>query len=152
MITPSEYHDALPAVYPLALSTGAMFLSNMAMSGELYYERSARSSLPTVGVAVISLVLAVLILPRVDYRFSAVFTLVAYVLLAIFNSLTLERMSGARIVDIKKTLLSFLGAAAYAALLLALRGVFISRLLLALPLFPPILALGMRVWREVRER
>lgn len=151
IITPVEYHDALPAVYPLALSTGAMFLSNMAMSGELYYERSARSSLPTVGVALISLLLAVLILPRVDYRFSAVFTLVAYVLLAIFNSLTLEKMSGAEIVDIKKTLIGFLAAAAYASLLLLFRDVFISRLLLAIPLFPPILALGVRVWREVKE-
>lgn len=151
IITPVEYHDALGAVYPLALSTGAIFISNMTMTAETYYERSARSSLPTVAVAILSIVLGVSVLPRVDYRLAAVFTLVAYVLLAALNSLTLEKMSGERIIELKRLIFGFLGAAAYAVLLFLLRDVFISRILLALPLFPPILALGVKVWREVRE-
>ncbi len=151
IITPSEYHDALPAVYPLALSTGAMFLSNMAMAGEMYYEKSGRSSIPTVAVAALSLLSALLILPRVDYRFSALFTLIAYVLLAVTSALSFKRMSGEDIIDVSGTLLIFLAAAAYAALLLVFRNVFISRVLLALPLFPPILVLGRKIWREVRE-
>ena len=151
IITPAEYHDALPAVYPLALSTGAMFLSNMALAGETYYERSGRSSIPTVAVAAISISAAILILPHVDYRFSALFTLISYVLLAVASSLSFKRMSGEELIDLRGVLLILLAAAAYATLLLIFREVLLSRIILSLPLFPLILALGKRIWREVKE-
>lgn len=151
IITPPDYHDALPAVYPLMLSTVAMFVSNVSMSGGMYYERNARASLPTVLVAIISALAAVLLLPGLDYRWAGVFTLLGYTLLALLNSATFHHLSGERIVDGGVCLGALALGALYAAILYLLRGVLALRLLLAVAILPLLFNTGRRVWRGIKE-
>ncbi len=151
VISPPEYHDALPAVYPLALSVGAMFISASIMSAETYYEKSVHSALPTVAVAAVSSAVAILVLPLVDYRFSALFTLASYLSLAVLNAITFKRLAGNSIIDLKRFSLLFSLSIFYAALIFLLRGVLLSRVLLAIPLLPPLFVIARRVWRQVRE-
>lgn len=151
VITPPEYNDALPTVYPLALSVSAIFLSNVISSAEAYYERSARVALPTVLTAVASVGVAVIILPTVDYRLCALFTLGAYLMLVSLSSLTFKKISGERIVDGKKCALLFAFGVFYASLMFIFRSVLISRVLLAIPLFPTLYSLTKRVYGEIRE-
>ena len=151
IITPPEYKDALPTVYPLALSVSAMFMSSAITSAEVYYERSARLSLPTVITAVLSTSLALIILPGADYRLSSLFTLASYILLAILSAATFKKISGEEIVDGKKCALIFAFGGLYALLLFAFRDVLISRILLSLPIIPLLYSLIRRVYSEIRE-
>ena len=151
VLTPAEYADALPTVYPLALSVSAMFLVSALTSAEAYYERSLRSSLPTVVTAAASLGLAVIILPRADYRISALFTLGAYLLLVLLSVLNLKKISGKSIIDSRKCALIFAFCTLYALILFAFRGVLISRVLLAIPIVPFSLSLAGRIFAEIRE-
>ena len=151
VITTSEYRDALPTVYPLALSVPAMLLSGLEKSAESYYERGIKSSLPTVVTAGISAVCAILILPRADYRLSALFTLGAYLILSTLSAMTFKKISGEHLVIPRKCILLFAFTAAYGVLLFAMRDVFISRLLLIIPLVPLLLNVASRVLKMIRE-
>ena len=61
IVAPPEYHDCLFAVYPLALSVIPTFLSNAIVAGEMYFERSAATSLPTVVAAIVTVALTTLL-------------------------------------------------------------------------------------------
>lgn len=151
IITPPEYSDALPTVYPLALSVSAIFLSNLISSAEAYYERSARSALPTVVTAAASVSAAIIILPGADYRISAVFTLAAYLMLAALSAATFKKISGESIIDARKCSLIFAFGIFYAFLMFIFRGVLISRVLLAIPILPALYLASRRVFSQIRE-
>jgi O-antigen/teichoic acid export membrane protein len=151
IITPPEYSDALPTVYPLALSVAAMYLSNTLSCAEAYYERSARASLPTVMTAVLSVAMAVIVLPNVDYRLSALFTLAAYIVLVTLSGATLRKISGESIVDGAKCTLIFAFGAFYALLMFLFRKVLMSRILLIIPIFPLLYSLAKKVYAQIRE-
>lgn len=151
ILTPREFHSALPAVYPLALSVIPTFLSGAMTAGEMYYEKSGITALPSIIAAVISTGLSFFILPRIDYRFSAVFTLISYVALAVFATLIFKRMSGERPIHEGKSITVFLLTSAYAALLLLFHNVLASRILLAIPIIPAIFVLGKKIYKEIRE-
>lgn len=152
VITPPEYSDALPCVYPLALSVSLLFLSNAIMSAEVYYEKSARSSVPTVITAIASILAALLILPRIDYRFSALFTLGAYIILVSLSALVFKNISGESIISTKKCTLLFAFSAAYALILFLTREALFARIALVLPLIPFLFIVSRRLWREIKER
>lgn len=151
IVTPPEYHECLPAVYPMALSVIPMFLSSAITSGQMYFERSGVSSLPAVLSAIVSVALSLLLLPRVDYRFAAVTVLLSYLLMAVLNSLIFKRLSGEYPIYVKKTAFTLVITVLYAILLLLLRGVLLSRLLLALPLLPMLAVCAKNAWCEIRE-
>ncbi len=151
IITPPEYHGALIAVYPLALSAVPMFLSSITVQGEMYYERGTMSSLPSVIAAAVSAVLAFAVIPRADYRFAAVFALLSYIILFFLNALIFKRLSGEYPVKLKATVITFALAAVYAALLCALRDKTLVRIVLAIPLIPILLTVGVKVFSRVRE-
>lgn len=151
VITPPEYADALPTVYPLTLTVPLMLLSNSIIAAEAYYERRAAASLPTVLTALLSGLAALLILPRVDYRFSALFTLGAYLLLLSLSHLTYRKISGNSILDIRKCILLFAFGGIYAILAFALREVLISRIILVTPILPLVILLGRKVYKRIKE-
>ena len=151
ILTPKDFHSALPAVYPLALTVIPTFLAGALTSGEMYYEKSGITALPSIIAAVISTVLSLFLLPRIDYRFAGVFALVAYVALAIFGTLIFKRMSGETPIHAKRTATAFSLVIAYAFVLFLFRGVIASRILLAIPLIPAILVLGRKIYTEIRE-
>lgn len=151
VITPPEYSDALPTVYPLALSVSLMFLSGSIISAEAYYERSSRSSLPTVLTAFFSLGAALIVLPRSDYRLSAIFTLAAYVLLVALSHMNFKKMSGECIINTQKCTLLFAFGASYAGVMFIFKEVLMSRVLLAIPILPIAYLLGKRIWQIIKE-
>ena len=151
IIAPPEYHECLFAVYPLALSVVPSFLSSAVVSGELYYERSGVTSIPTVVAGVLAVVLTLRLSPIIDYRLVAVFVPVAYLVSCFLNCYIFRRMSGEAPVNLPRFLLVYLFAVGYAMLSFSLRGYFIFRMLLVVPLLFPLYKIGRRIYGEVRE-
>ena len=152
IITPSEYHGCLIAVYPLSLSAIPTFLSGVVTQGAMYYERSSVSAIPSVCAAVISTVLSLAVLPRVDWRFVSLFVLLSYLILFILNSLTFKKLSGEYPIDMKKTAATYLLCVVYASFLLLLKDYPLARAIAAIPLIPPLVTLGIRAYGEIKER
>ena len=151
IVTPPEYYECLPAVFPLALSVVPTFLSQAVVSGEMYFERSVISSLPTVVSAVIGSLLTVFLLPRLDYRFVSVFVLLSYATMCALNCVIFKKMSGERPIYTTKTALVLLLTALYAALLLSLREYTVIRIIAVLPVLPPLFSVGRELWVKVKE-
>ena len=151
IITPPEFHSALPAVYPLELSVIPMFLSGALVSCEMYYEKSATSAIPSIICAALSTLLSLTVLPRVDYRFVSIFVLASYLLLSFLNTLTFKKLSGDTPLHVRKSAVSFALTIGYAALLFLFRDVFLSRAVLVLPLLPTGFVLGRDIWTRIRE-
>ena len=151
LISPSEYQDVLPAVFPLALTILPIFLSNAIVSCEAYYERSARTSIPSVITAVICCVLSYLVVPRIDYRYSGLIILGSYILLLVLNSLAFRSLSGEAPLYARKTALISLFVLSYASLIFFLRSVFASRIILLLPLIPMLIYNLVIAYRRVKE-
>ena len=146
-----SYRSALPAVYPISLSVIPSFISGALMSGSLYFDKSTLASLPAIGAACISGALSFLLLPIIDYRYFAVFLLASYTILAALNIVTFSKMAKSTPIHTRKTLIIFLATCGYAALLFALRGVIVSRFILALPLVPIIFNVAIKAFREIKE-
>ena len=145
------YHAALPAVYPVALSVIPTFLSGALMSGLVYYERSALSSVPAVIAACVSAVLTLTLLPYTDYRYAALFSLVAYITLAVMNVLVFTKTAGKSPVAVRSTLTTFILSCGYAALLYALRDALPVRILLAIPPAVLLLYVSKEAYERIKE-
>ena len=152
IITPPEYHECMIAVYPLLLLAIPMFLSGVISQGEIYYERSGISMLPSVAAALVSTVLSLAVLPRTDYRFAALFVLLSYLTLLVLNSLIFRRLSGEYPIDIKNTALTYLVCILYAVILLLLKDYTLARVIAAIPLLPPLITVGIRAYGEIKEK
>ena len=151
LLTPEAFHSSLPAIYPLELAVIPIFLSNAVMSAQMFYEKSGRSALPSVITAIVSSALSIILLPLVDYRFTSVFVLLSYILLAILNVLTFKKLSGSNLINTKGTVLTFVSTTLYAALLFLFRDVLISRVLLAIPIIPTAIVIAKQVLKKIRE-
>lgn len=151
IITPEEYHASLLAVYPLALTCVPTFLSNVTVQGEMYYEKSAISSLPSVIAALVNGVLAFTVLPHLDYRAVSIFTLISYIVLLVLNLFIFKRLSGEMPIDIKRCGRVYLLTLGFALILFALRGSVTARIALAIPLFPILVTLGIKVYDRIKE-
>ena len=152
IITTPEYREALPTVYPLALAAPLMLPSGLSRSADSFYERGARSALPTLTAASVSVLAALSILPHVDYRLSPLFTLAAYGILAILSVLSFKKSSGNPLVNAPKCTLTFAFCLFYGALLFALRDVLILRVILIVPLIPSAIGLAREVLAIIREK
>ena len=151
ILTPSVFHASLPGIYPLEIAVIPMFLSNALMSAGMYYERSGLSGTPSIIAATVSTILAIAVLPHLDYRFAGVFVLVSYLLLAVLNALVFKRLSGTTPIYVKKSLSVFALTIGYAVLLFLFRNVLISRIILTLPLIPLLFTLGKQIISDIRE-
>ena len=151
IVCPPEYHDALFAVYPLALSVIPTFLSNAIASGEMYFERSAVTSVPTVISAVLCVGLTLLLIPYTDYRLTAVLLLAAYLVMCALNCVLFRRLSGQRPLYYGRTALLLVGAVVYAGLIFLLRDSFAARVALALPLIVLLIPVGRALYEKVKE-
>ena len=152
VLTPPAFHSVLVAVFPLALSVIPIFLSNALTSAQMYFEKSYITAPPSLVSAAVSITLAVFLLPKVDYRFAAVFVLISYLILAALNTLVYKRLSGELPINVKPTLIAFLLTALYSVPLLLFRGVILSRIVLALPLLPVLYILGKQAYEKIKER
>ncbi len=151
IIAPPEYQECLFAVYPLALSVVPTFLSNAIVSGEMYFERSGMTSLPTVAAAVLTVTLTVFFSPFIDYRLIAVFLPIAYILMCALNCLIFKKMSGQVPILGGKTILIYSLTVGYAFLIFAFRNSFSIRLLLVSPLLLPLFFAAKEIFLTIRE-
>ncbi len=152
ILTTEAFYSALPAVYPLALSVIPIFLSNAIISAEMYFEKSAITALPAIVSATICIALSIFALPRIDYRFASVFILVSYLFLTVLLALVYRRLSGEFPLKIKSSLTVFGLVLGYAALLFLLRDVFLSRVILTLPLLPALFITAKGVLPIIKEK
>jgi len=95
--------------------------------------------------------LALLILPRVDYRFAGLFVLISYLLLATLNTIVFRRLSDELPIKVKQTLTVFALTALYSIPLFLFRNVILSRIILALPLLPIGFILAKEAYSKVME-
>ena len=151
LISPVEYQDVLPAVFPLALTIVPIFLSNAIVSCEAYYERSARTSVPSLITAIICCVLSYIIVPIIDYRYSGLIILGSYILLLVLNAITFSSLSGERPLYVRKSALISISVALYSALIFILRSVLASRIILLIPLIPILIYNLVIAYRSVKE-
>lgn len=145
------FRSALPSVYPLEIAVIFSFLSGAIISACAYYEKGALTSISSIVTATVSVILAFLVLPRVDYRFAGIFALVSYLAMTLLSSLIFKRLSGEYPISIRKTAVTFLLTAAYSIILFAFRGVIISRIFLALPILALLLLSAKEIYLTVRE-
>ena len=151
IMTPAEYGDALPTVYPLALSVTAMFISGAISAAEAYYEKSIRASLPTVITALVTVAVTSLLLPGLDYRISSLFTLGAYIILVLLSALTFKSISGKSIIDLDKCTLLLSLSILFASILFVLSDRLALRIILSLPLIPLLLFLLYKTYKRIKE-
>ena len=145
------FRDALPSVYPLELAALLSFLSGVIMSACAYFERGAISSLSSVLAAAVSISLAFLVLPSVDYRLAGVFALVSYLAMTVISSFIFKKLSGEFPIDVRKSAIIFLLTMAYACVLYALSDVIVSRIFLALPILALLLMSAKELYVKTKE-
>ena len=145
------FRDALVSVYPIEIAAILSFLSGAVMGASAYFERGGLTSLASVSAALVSIALAFLLLPRVDYRFAGLFSLLSYLTMLTVSSFIFKRMSGEFPIHMKKSAVIILLTAAYAAVLYAMRGVIISRIFLALPILALLLLSSKEVYVMIKE-
>lgn len=152
LLTPREYHDCLIAVYPLSLSMIPSFLSSVLTQGEMYYSKNAIMNLPTITAAALGTLLSVFLLPRLDYRFAALFVLLSYVTMLVINVFIFKRIAGELPIYPEQTALIFALSMLYASILSALSDSLPARIIFALPIIPLLISEGWRGYSLVREK
>lgn len=151
IIVPEEYRPALLAVYPLALTCVPTFLSNIILQGEMYYERSAISSIPSVIAAAVNGILVFLFLPHADFRAAGIFTLLSYIILLTLNLFVFKRLSGEYPIELKRSARNFGIALLFALVLFFARGSAAIRLALGISLLPVLASYGIKAYDKIRE-
>ena len=109
------------------------------------------TAIPSIASATVSVLLAFLVLPKVDYRLAGVFALVCYSVMTLLAALVFKRLSGEYPVNLKKSSGILLLTIAYATILFMFRGVILSRIFLSLPLVPLLLFCARDIWVKIRE-
>ncbi|MBR2343849.1 MAG: lipopolysaccharide biosynthesis protein [Clostridia bacterium] len=151
LITTAEYRDTLPAIYPLLLTTIPIFLSGAFTSGAMYYEKNAASSLYGVMAALIATALSLILLPYFHYTAAGIFALVAYLALAALGAVGFRRLSGVYPISPPRALSVISLSLLLAALLYALRGIVISRLLFGLAFLLLLAGTAKKIYARIRE-
>ena len=145
------FRSGLPAIYPLEIAAILSFLSGAVMSACAYYERGGISSLASIIAASVSVILAFLVLPRVDFRLAGIFALLSYAVMVLMSSLVFKRLSGEYPINIRKSAVILVFTLAYAAILFAFRGFIISRFFLSLPILALLLTTMKDIYFKVKE-
>ena len=151
VIAPSGYRDVLPAVYPLIYSTLPMFLCAAVTSGQTFFEKGFRISLPALASPLPAVGFCVFVLPRLDFRAASFAILASYLLLLCLEIFSFKSLAGESALWGKKTALCMLIAAGYTLLLFALRDNLAVRLVATLP---PLLLLpkpALELFRRIKE-
>ena len=151
IVAPAEYRDCHFAVYPLALSVLPSFLSSAVVAGEMYFERSGMTSLPTVAAAAVTVILTLALSPFTDYRAVAIFVPVAYVITCALNCLVFKKISGETPIFIRRSAFYYALTVLYAFLLFAFRGSVAMRAILILPLIFPLFHTARRLYSIIKE-
>ena len=151
ILTPPEYRDVLPAVYPLIIASIFFFISQTAMSAEMYYERPMRAAFPTVLVAFVTVATAILFIPEMDYRLTSLITLGAYIMTTLLNLANFKSVSGEKMLHGLPLVRDLLFLVVFVTISFFFRDVWLSRLLFALALLPVVINNGYQVYKIIKE-
>ena len=151
LLATEDFRSALPSVYPLEIAAIASFISGAIMSGCAYYERGFFSSLPAIASALLSVILSFTILPKIDYRFASLFTLLSYLLMTLLTAIIFKKLSGEFPIRLKSSASLMILTLGYAALLFIFNSVLISRIFLALPLIPLLILCAKNILCYIKE-
>ncbi|MBR2465341.1 MAG: oligosaccharide flippase family protein [Clostridia bacterium] len=146
-LAPTEYLDALPAVYVFALCALPMFLSGTSSCVLLARGRPLASSLSALFAAAVNIGLNALIFTRLSYAYASVTFLFSYVILSL---LTRHFCGDGKVVEKKLFLILGLTALTVIASYL-LRGALLARLLMLAALVLPTLGIFKRMVNKVKE-
>ena len=130
VLAPSEYGEAVTAVYPVCLSVLITFLSNIFSSIIMYYEKSKLIAISSVAVAALSLSLNLLLTSRYGYVFAAIIQVISSLLILMFYAFILGGVLKKQVISLIPLARILLTSSWYYLLLYLLRDVLISRLLL----------------------
>ena len=150
LLAPSEYSDAVLIVYTLSLSVLPMFLSGVFTTLSPHKKSGIKGSFPAI-LALSASVLSALLLVPLDYRLLGFSVLLAYSVLALALLYLVRRESGLVPLDIWKCLCTLALTVGYVILLALLRGHFIARLAVMLPLLPIIIHTASKAFSLMRE-
>jgi O-antigen/teichoic acid export membrane protein len=129
-IAPTEYADALPAVYPITLSVTPAFISGLLTSCLMHFEKPGAITKNSVAAAFTSIVLCLFLTERLGYIGSGFALLISQSVLFILNYATFKKLSGSPIGNSKKLLLCFLMLYIFSPLLYLFRTSPLSRILI----------------------
>ena len=129
LVASGEYYEALPVVYPIALSVVFLFLSNAASSCLIHYERPAYITKNSVFTGAVCIILSLALIRFSGYLGGAYATLASYLLLYLLNSASLKKVSSGGL-DISLGYPFWLLFSAYSSAVYILRFSLFARLLL----------------------
>ena len=93
LIAAREYYEAMPVIYPIALSVLFLFLSNSASNCLIHYEEPILITKNSLISGAVCVLLCLVFINRFGYIGGAYVTLFSYILLFALNSKTLRKIS-----------------------------------------------------------
>ena len=93
LVTAREYYEAMPVVYPIALSVVFLFLANSASNCLVHYERPFLITKNSLIAGAVCIVLSLMLIRVFGYIGGAYVTLFSYILLFALNNKTLKKIS-----------------------------------------------------------
>lgn len=106
---PSDYYQAIWVIPPVAMSVYFMFLYNIFVNFEFYYEKNSRIMMATVVSAVTNILLNAWLIPKYGSVAAACTTLVSYIVYCIAHYITYKAIEkkhyGIKIYNIKTIIL-----------------------------------------------
>lgn len=110
VLAPSQYHEAIYIIPPVAASSYFTFIYNICSIVEIYYEKNKNVMIASVVAAVTNIALNYLLIPVYGYLAAGYTTLFSYIVLSMLHFAFLERirkkqMQGISVIDLRFTLL-----------------------------------------------
>ena len=101
VFAPEEYHDAIYAIVPVALSSFFTYMYLCFAPFEFYYEKRIWTTIGTMVSAVLNIALNYIFIPIFGYIAAGYTTLLCYILYAIFHFLIMRRVCKSYIDNLK---------------------------------------------------
>lgn len=152
IMAPSEYLDALPAVYPLVISVIISFLTSILYSVAIYYDLGRLVTLGSILVAAVTVVLHILVTSKLGYVAAAVIACISGILNVLSYAVILGGVLKKRIFCFKKFIPPILFAVAFSLLMYLFRSSLLSRLALLLALLILLIPRGITCYRLIKEK
>ena len=152
ILAPAEYLDALPAVYPIAISVIISFLTTVFYSVTVYYGKGHLVTLGSVLISAVTVLLHLSVTRAFGYVGAGIVACIGGVLNILSYSIILGGVLKKRIFKAKRFVPPILLAIAFSTLLYLLRRSLISRALLSLALLILLIPRSIACYRLIKEK
>ena len=152
LLAPTEYREALFAIFPIAVSIPFSFLSSLIHTVQTYYERTYLNTASSVATALITLMLNLSLTLRLGYKSAAAIILISSIAQLGFSILTLRGSSKTRFFPLSIFARSVCLVLLTAPLIFLFRDIRATRVLLSLALLISLLPRTEEYRALIRER